>query len=167
VDLLDPKTWERFAWGAWRAGNGEEAEREFLTALLQRAVAFQAALAQPSDTPCPVRVVALGGDCLPTPARAMAPERPGAPPRFEPLTRREGDRMCEAGDGRVTRASVLASHLPGAARNAFGSGIPEISHTFFGAADHHGIYDEPTFQSVLLRLLLAPAPPPAESALVS
>jgi hypothetical protein len=66
--------------------------------------------------------------------------------------------MFEAGDGRVTRASVLASQLPGAAENVFGSGIPEISHAFFGAADHHGIYDEPTFQSVLLRLLLAPVP---------
>ena len=113
-----------------------------------------------------MRVVALGGDCLPTLARAIAPERPGLPPRFEPWTRGEGDHMFEAGDGRVTRASVLASHLPGAARNVFGSGIPEISHAFFGAADHHGIYDEPTFQSVLLRLLLRPAPP-AEAALVS
>lgn len=168
VDLLDPKTWERFGWGPWRpSGNGDAGEREFIAALLGRAVAFHAALAQPPTGGCPVRVVALGGDCLPTLARAMAPERPGGPPRFEPFTRREGDRMFEAGDGRVTRASVLASHLPGASRSVFGSGIPEISHAFFGAADHHGIYDEPTFQSVLLRLLLLPAPPPAEPALVS
>jgi hypothetical protein len=30
-----------------------------------------------------------------------------------------------------------------------------------GAADHHGIYSEPTFQSLLLRMLLMPARAPA------
>jgi hypothetical protein len=38
-----------------------------------------------------------------------------------------------------------------------GSGLPELSHVFFGAADHHGIYREPTFQSLLLRSLLRAA----------
>jgi pimeloyl-ACP methyl ester carboxylesterase len=158
ADLLDAGTWERFGWGPWQAANGDHAEREFLGALLQRAAAFQQALGRKPKHPCPVRVVALGGDCLPTLARAIAPPRPGLPPRFEPWTRLEGDRMFEAGDGRVTRASVLAAHLPGASEHPFGSGVDEISHAFFGAADHHGIYNEPTFQSVLLRLLLAPAP---------
>jgi pimeloyl-ACP methyl ester carboxylesterase len=165
ADLLDPETWRRFGWGPWRpSANGNGDEREFLRALLARARAFHAALAKAPATPCPVRVVALGGDCLPTLARAIAPERPGEPPRFEPWTRLEGDRMFEAGDGRVTRASVLASHLPGAARSVFGSGIPEVSHAFIGEADHHGIYSEPTFQSLLMRLLLQPALGAAEAA---
>ena len=64
--------------------------------------------------------------------------------------------MLEAGDGRVTRASVLASHLPGADASGLGSGLREIEAAFFGAADHHGIYREATFQSVLLRILLRP-----------
>jgi hypothetical protein len=72
--------------------------------------------------------------------------------------------MYEAGDGRVTRSSVLASHLPQAEQSEAGSGVPEARDVFFGAADHHGIYEEPTFQSLLLRLLLrpnrAPAPTP-------
>lgn len=166
VDLFDAETWKRFRWGPWAAGANGEAprERDFVTALLERAGAFQAALAQPAPRPCPVRVVAMGGDTLPTLARAMAPERPGASPRFEAWTRAEGDRMFEAGDGRVTRASVLASHLPGAARSVFGSGIPEVSHAFIGEADHHGIYSEPTFQSLLMRLLLQPALGAAEAA---
>lgn len=63
--------------------------------------------------------------------------------------------MFEAGDGRVPRSSVLGSHLD--ADGALEWGLPEISHTFFGDADHHGIYGEPTFQSVLLRRLLRPA----------
>src|SRR6185436_2671897 len=158
VDLLAASTWQRFGWGPWQTASGDDGERDFVQALLLRAAAFHKALARRPTSPCPIRVVALGGDCLPTLARAIAPERPGLPPRFEPWTRREGDRMFEAGDGRVTRASVLASQLPGAPEHPFGAGVDEISHAFFGAADHHGIYSEPTFQSVLLRLLLAPAP---------
>jgi hypothetical protein len=101
-------------------------------------------------------VVVLGGDCLPTLARAMVPEPRGAPPRFQPATHREADAMFEAGDGRVTRASVLAAHLPGAEEAETGSGLAELSHAIFGSAEHHGIYREPTFQSILLRLLLRP-----------
>jgi hypothetical protein len=62
--------------------------------------------------------------------------------------------MFEAGDGRVTRASVLGSHVPGADDTETGCGLHEASDVFFGAADHHGIYEEPTFQSLLLRVLL-------------
>jgi hypothetical protein len=66
--------------------------------------------------------------------------------------------MMEAGDGRVTRASVLAAHLPEGDDSDTG-GLPEVSQAFFGSADHHGIYREPTFQSILLRLLLRPSRP--------
>ena len=76
--------------------------------------------------------------------------------------------MHEAGDGRVTRASVLAAHLPGADDAETGSGLPEVTQAFFGSAEHHGIYREPTFQSMLLRLLLRPLPRPLpRSALAS
>jgi hypothetical protein len=98
--------------------------------------------------------VVLGGDCLPTLARAIVADLPGLPPRLEPVTRRESEWMFEAGDGRVTRDSVLASHLPGAVDSETGSGFLEASQVFFGAADHHGIYQEPTFQNLLLRMLL-------------
>jgi hypothetical protein len=100
--------------------------------------------------------VLLGGDCLPTMARGIVPEKRGLPPRFVPWNRKENDLMFEAGDGRVTRASVLASHLPLAERSEFGCGLPEVADAMFGSADHHGIYREPTFQSILLRLLLRP-----------
>jgi hypothetical protein len=101
-------------------------------------------------------VISLSGDCLPTLARAVMPDKPGQLPRFAPLSPRESEAMFEAGDGRVTRASVLASHLPEADEDS-GNGLPEVSQLMFGSADHHGIYKEPTFQSVLLRLLLRPA----------
>jgi pimeloyl-ACP methyl ester carboxylesterase len=166
-DLHDPATWERFGWGPFapaherrhRSTNGDAADsgvdqRAFVEAALTRAAAFHRALARRPETPCPARVVALGGDCLPTLARAIVADLPGLPPRLEPVTRRENEWMFEAGDGRVTRESVLASHLPGASDAETGSGMPEASQVFFASADHHGIYQEPTFQNLLLRMLL-------------
>jgi pimeloyl-ACP methyl ester carboxylesterase len=157
ADLHDPETWERLGWGPYHPHAKVEdpaQERSFLSAVLQRAHAFHAALARRPATPCPVRVLVLGGDCLPTLARGVVPEEPGELARFEPADDREKERMYEAGDGRVTRASVLAMHLPWAHDSEHSYGIPEARATFFGAADHHGIYSEATFQSLLLRMLL-------------
>ncbi len=166
ADLHDVTTWERFGWGPFapprerhRSTNGDAADsgvdqRAFVEAALTRAAAFHRALARKPETPCPARVVALGGDCLPTLARAIVADLPGLPPRLEPVTRRENEWMFEAGDGRVTRESVLASHLPEASDSETGSGLPEASQVFFASADHHGIYQEPTFQNLLLRMLL-------------
>ena len=67
--------------------------------------------------------------------------------------------MFEAGDGRLTRTSVLAQHLPAADEDEAGCGIPEVAHVVFGSGDHHGIYREPTFQSIMLRQLLRPRRP--------
>jgi hypothetical protein len=164
LDLHDPATWQRFGWGPFAPSSDDRlaAERAFVVAALERAKAFHAALARPAATPCPVPVQALGGDCLLTLARAVAGEGPpGSPPRLEARTRREQDLLYEAGDGRVTRSSLLATHLPGAERSPSGSGLPEIAQAFFGAADHHGLYADPAFQSLLLRLCMRPAPPPA------
>jgi pimeloyl-ACP methyl ester carboxylesterase len=165
-DLHDVETWRRFGWGPFGAagrrminladGRDKIEHAAFLEAALLRARAFHAALSKVPDTPCPAKVILLGGDCLPTLARGLVPEKPGVP-RFEPLNRKEAEGMFDAGDGRVTRASVLGAHLPGADDTETGSGYPEVAQSFFGSADHHGIYNEPTFQSVLLRRLLRPA----------
>jgi pimeloyl-ACP methyl ester carboxylesterase len=170
ADLHDVATWERFGWGPFAPAarresdvaekNGSrDAHREFLAAALARAGAFHRALAKRPETLCPVRVVILGGDCLPTLARAVLADKRRAAPHFAPITRAQAAAMFEAGDGRVTRASVLAAHLPGAYENETGAGFSEAAHAFFGSADHHGIYSEPTFQSTLLRLLLRPLRP--------
>jgi pimeloyl-ACP methyl ester carboxylesterase len=167
ADLHELSTWERFGWGpfsptALRRLSGLEHKddkvsyAEFLAAVLQRAREFHRALATLPATPCPVKVTLLGGDCMPTLARCIVPEKKGSFPRFEPLNRREAEAMFEAGDGRVTRASVLGAHLREAEDSETGSGYPEVGRAFIGSADHHGIYKEPTFQSVLLRQLLRP-----------
>ena len=156
LDLHSVETWKQFAWGPWKANveEGTEDERAYLAAVLERARAFHEALGRAPESDSPTPVTALGGDCLPTLARALAPDRPGQSPRFLARTRAEGDLMFEAGDGRVTRSSVLGSHLD--FDGVRESGLPEVSEVFFGDADHHGIYSEATFQSVLLRRLLRP-----------
>jgi hypothetical protein len=67
--------------------------------------------------------------------------------------------MFEAGDGRLTRASVLAQHLLAPDEDEAACGLPEVAQVMFGSADHHGIYREPTFQSIMLRQLLRPTRP--------
>jgi hypothetical protein len=53
----------------------------------------------------------------------------------------------------------MAAHLPTAEESDIGCGLPEVATAAFGFADHHGIYAEPTFQSILLRALLGGARP--------
>jgi hypothetical protein len=166
ADLHDPATWKRFGWHPFGPSVDERrvSERAFVKAALGRARAFHEALARPPQRPCPVSVSIVGGDCLPTLARAVVGEGPsGQLPRFEPRSSTEQELMYAAGDGRVTRASALAAHLPGARSSDVGSGIPEASRVFFGAADHHGLYADPAFQSLILRLLLGPQARPAGS----
>ena len=166
ADLFAVGTWRGFGWGPFAPGQDagtrgptdDEAVQAHLGAALDRAARFHDALARRPESPCPVRVTLLGGDCFPTLARAVVPEAPGSLPRLDPQSPREAEALLEAGDGRVTRASVLATHLPEAALTELECGIPEVSGAFLGSADHHGIYAEPTFQSLLLRLLLRPAP---------
>jgi pimeloyl-ACP methyl ester carboxylesterase len=168
ADLLDAETWKRFRWGPFaptrRSDDDEgqtpprEALQEFLAGCLVRARILHESLARTPESPCPSRVLVVGGDCLPTLARLVLTDRPGVP-RFHPRTRRDSELMFESGDGRVTRASALASHLPDADPDT-GCGIPEARQIFFGDTDHHGIYGEVTFQSLLLRLLLRPIPRP-------
>ena len=173
ADLHDTELWRRHGWGAFAAdGRGVDAvtaerRQRFAEAALLRARAFHGALSACPAQPCPVRVISLGGDCLPTLARAVLPRREGAPPRFEALNPSESMAMYEAGDGRVTRSSVLASYTD-AVDEETSCGLPEVAQSFFGSADHHGIYSEPTFQSLLLRIILRPTklslvPPAAES----
>jgi hypothetical protein len=169
ADLHRTATWEQLGWGPFRPfpprRRGDEtstrSERKehaaFLDAALGRAREFQAALAATPTAPCPVRVLLLGGDCLPTPARAIVQGPRGTPARFEPWSRTEWDVLLEAGDGRVTRASAAGAHLEAAEASEAGTAFPEISQVVFGDAEHHGIYAEPTFQSLLLRELLRPA----------
>jgi hypothetical protein len=160
VDLHDSTVWQERGWGPFAPPrNGDRAAEHsraaaFATAALKRARQVHEALTCAPETPCPTPVAVLGADCLPTRARAVLPASPGSLPRFEPKDATEAEAIMEAGDGTVTRASVLATHLPGARTHPLGSGIAEVQEIFFGAADHHGLYGEPALQHRLLRFLL-------------
>lgn len=162
VDLHDPAAWDRFGWGPWDPATEDaddtEREKAFVSALLARGRAFHEALAAEPKSPCPVPVIAYGGDTYATLARAVAPRHRGLPPEFDAEDDAQARAIYEDGDGRVTRASALGLVHAGAARKnrLRDAAAPEISHTLFGDADHHGIYGEPTFQSALLRRLLRP-----------
>ena len=163
ADLHSVETWRRFGWGPWSSEvESTDDERAYLDAVLSRARAFHEALARVPETASRTPVTAIGGDCLPTLGRAVVPEVPGQSPRFLARTPAEGEFMFDAGDGRVTRSSVLGTHLEHDGTRD--TGIPEVSEVFFGDADHHGIYAEATFQSILLRRLLHPAPRPKAAA---
>lgn len=176
ADLHDLATWKRFGWGPFQPRSEElpargaapeepkDVRQDFLAAVLDRTAQFHRALAREPLVPCPSAAYLLGGDCLPTLARVVVPDRRGASPLFAPRTRIESRLMFDAGDGRVTRASALAAHLSAHAHELLESGIPELEHAFFGAADHHGFYGEPTFQSLLLRILFRPDRRPRVSA---
>ena len=125
ADLHDVETWRRFRLGPFApapvrrlaelADGRDKVYPPFLEAALARARAFHARAGPRARHALPGRRSSiLGGDCLPTLARAPGPPEARPPPRFEPLNRTEAEAMFEAGDGRVTRASVLGSHLPGA-----------------------------------------------------
>jgi hypothetical protein len=158
-DLQDTATWHKYGWGPFATTKGPGAsERAFVSAALERARAFHAALARTSATPCPVPVYVIGGDCLLSPVRAVVGDTPrGSSPRFEARTAKEQDLLFEPGDGRVARSSLLGSHLPGAAAGDTDSGYSETTQAFFFSADHHALFADPAIQSLLLRLLLRPA----------
>ncbi len=158
-DLHDPATWHKFGWGPFASTKGPGAsERAFASAALERARVFHEALARPAATPCPVPVHVIGGDCLLSPVRAVVGDTPrGGAPRFAAKTAKEQELLFEPGDGRVSRASLLGSHLPVAGASETGSGYTETTRAFFCSADHHGLFSDPAVQSLLLRLLLRPA----------
>ncbi|MCM2257461.1 MAG: hypothetical protein NDJ94_17635 [Vicinamibacteria bacterium] len=151
IDLLNPAAWEQHGWGAFAAGRSPDL-REYARAALFRARDVRGGLDRAPQAPCPVPVALLGGDTLPTLAHGVLNGR--GVPRFVPENPRETALLYEAGDGRVTRASLLASHVETAHDDADDCGVQEASRLAFGDGDHHGLFAEPGVQSALLRAVV-------------
>jgi len=181
ADLFDVDTWQRFGWAVFdperlaahdgdlvkRFGPVEGAKRfdadvqgwkRFASSALTRARRFIRALSVESASPDPVRYVAFGGDCTPTPARAVVifdgtRHRTYFDPESIPKgvrTVRLEDLMLEPGDGSVTRASLLGRPAGGGAE---GSSLPLASATFV-CVSHRLLTENITFQDNLLHVLL-------------
>ena len=95
-----PATWERFGWGPLRARRRRDARRPRRKAVPGGRSRARARRSTPGSrarptTPARYRSHALGGDCLPTLARAVVGEgRAGTPPRFEARSTRASRTCC-------------------------------------------------------------------------
>ena len=169
-DLHDIETWKSFGWGPFGAEDGDApgglhrerprgaTRRSWRRRSRARAAVPRRARRVPDDAlPRPRARCSAATACPRWPA-ASCREKDGKGPRFEPRTRREAERddggrrrprhAREPAGRRTCRRAEDARRRAAASRRS--------SYVFFGSADHHGIYREPTFQSILLRLLLKP-----------
>jgi pimeloyl-ACP methyl ester carboxylesterase len=175
VDLFDVETWRRYRWSifdpevreriaAEASGPAQGAamlrDRErFFAAALTRARRFHQALSAPLGEVATEYVV-FGGDCELTPARCLLEEVGGRVViRLHPEEVRNRvpgvdyeALMLEPGDGRVTKASLLArdSLAPDAARPGF---FP-IAYAVFICRGHAELPSDVTFRDNLLNILL-------------
>lgn len=172
IDLFDVGTWRRFRWSIFapevrrriREAEGEASpglatrEAAFARSLV-RARRFHRALSVPLERAGP-QIVVFGGDCVLTPARCLLEEVDG-----EVLVRLQPDEvvnrvpgvdyaahMLEPGDGRVTKASLLArdSLDPATPRPAF---FP-VAWTMLLCRAHAKLPSDATFRDNLLHTLL-------------
>ena len=132
VDLYDAAVWKRYGWSALNAeefrrdykGNLEEVDA-YLAATLKRARRFHESLDAVEDSESPVVLLAIGGDCEET-LSAPVILRDEKKNRWLTLIRprefrtsvgvkmskqKVTEAMYAPGDGRVTRASLLAENL--------------------------------------------------------
>ena len=142
VDLYDPSVWKMYGWSVIndpeyrrRYAHGTSMESgarlqtldAYFAAVLARAKRFHEALDAPSNSPLPVTLLAVGGDCEETlDAPVIMRDKKGKwltlirPREFmsssgKKITKREAtEAMYSPGDGRVTRRSLLGAD----ARNA-------------------------------------------------
>ena len=175
VDLYDPDTWRRYGWsifdpsvrqriartvGSAAAATADLADRErFFAAALERARRFHRALSAPLAA-VPSEYIVFGGDCTLTPARCLVETVDGKVRiRLHPdeVTARvpgvDYERlMLEPGDGRVTKASLLARDTldPEAPQPGF---FP-IAYAVFICREHASLPSDITFRDNLLNVLL-------------
>lgn len=182
IDLYDPEVWERYGWSSFRpdrmAALREASEHEFgrregrvryeerlrsmrafLASALERARRLHDALEAEVPDPPPLRFFAFGGDCIPTPARAMIlpDDRGGYRTIIDPaevpsrLRTPEIERlMSEPGDGSVTRSSFLAMKTTG---ERISPGL-QLDYALFLCDRHRNLTENVTFQDNLLHFLL-------------
>jgi len=177
-DLFDVDTWRRFQFSIFdpkvekkiisQFKNSSEG-REYLRLLqsyfakhLERARRFVWSLTVKAPHP-DVKLIVFGGDCRLTPARLVVEEVNGRSVlRYSPREIRHPNKsvnydrlMMEPGDGRVTKASLLArqTYDPTVQRHEW-SHI-DIDYAFFLCSKHTKLTGNPSFQDNLLHAILS------------
>jgi pimeloyl-ACP methyl ester carboxylesterase len=183
LDFYDPKVWAEHGWSVFDERHrrrvakeyGPDAERRlkeeeaFLAAVLARAHAFHEALERAAPVRRPFGLFLFGGDCEPTLRAPLVVVRDGRPRtyfRSERVTighvsinrKKLAELMFAPGDGRVTRASLLAElHEP---RNGglFPSSL-DIDYAVFACELHGDLPNNEELQNNILSILVTDTTP--------
>ena len=184
IDLYEPSNWHKYGWSVFapeylhelreetvKEFGEQKGERLYLdrltvmrtfhAAALKRAALLNTALDRRGRVEDTVKYFTFGGDCTPTPARAMVLSKPDG--GFETIWRFDDvpgrlvtpeieHLMVEPGDGSVTRSSLLATHTSDSADEPRG-GLP-LDYPLFLCGTHRGLTENMTFQDNLLHFLL-------------
>jgi len=127
--------------------------------MLKRARAFHQAI-EKEPIPASVKILLLGGDCIPTPGAFLAEAEEG---RWKIRVKPEEvtnpsqgldllQLYFEPGDGDVTKASLLGA-LPEEGGQSAGTGLP-YAYSGFICEKHMSLIKNATFQDNLLNVLL-------------
>ncbi len=178
LDLFDVEIWRKFEFSIFdpkvekeiisqfkNKSEGREYLRVFqayFAAHLERARRFVWSLTVRAPHP-DVKLIVFGGDCRLTPARLVVEEIDGTSVlRYSPREIRHPnsavnyDRlMMEPGDGRVTKASLLArqTYDPTVQRHEWS--FIDIEYAFFLCSKHTRLTGNPIFQDNLLHAILS------------
>jgi len=173
-DVFDVDVWRRFQWSVFdpdveariRARHGDaavETMHRYFEKRLERARRFVWSLTVPLPPDAKSRMVVLGGDCTPTPARLLVEEENGdSVVRLFPGDVRHkvagvdyARLMLEPGDGEVTKPSLLARESldPSKPRHRYIHVAMEYS--FLLCEKHSQLTGNASFQDNLLNLLLS------------
>lgn len=181
IDIYDIETWKRQKWGLFDPRHEEGMRRRFLAhhhgtgekeyrmhqeelrrrfgKQLERAAAFHRALAA-APMPRSVQTTLLGGDCTLTQRALLVEQQRGKPRvRFNPRDVRHPPAgvdldalYFEAGDGKVTKSSLLGA-IPAGRGGIVETALPD-AHAIFVCEEHRALVHNRTFQDNLLHVLL-------------
>ena len=178
LDLYDVETWRHYEWSIFSKKHRErvvdrfgpdaplrlQAEEAFLAAALARATAFHEAIVRESATPRPFGLFAFGGDCEPTLRAPLIVGKDGGWKTYFRTERlhvgrskldREAlfDLMFVPGDGRVTRASLLAERDNASNGSIFPSDI-DVDYAVFQCELHGDLPNDGELQNNILSILV-------------
>ncbi len=176
LDQFDVEVWRRFGWSVFDSNVRRRIARHpdiwpapdvferYFRKHLERARRFVWSLDVPVGDVRLIEPLLLGGDCLPTPARLVMEEVPGAsvvrliPEQIQkPLRGIDYDRlMYEPGDGSVTKASLLGEHPLELSASRRGHADIEFDKSFFFCEQHDKLTGNAHFLEQLLTYLLSP-----------
>lgn len=180
IDLYDIANWKKYGWAVFEKDDTfkdfTEADtarfEQYFSIVLQRAKKFHEALNVESSKRLSVGMFLIGSDCKTT-LDALVVYRDPKSEKWVTLTKPDsftnskgvkvtGDElrklMIKPGDGRVTRASLLAETLAADRRrsNLFDSALP-LTYALFICEDHDDITSNLTVQNNLLTALVSEA----------